>query len=58
MDNILCEFKTEDWVNFECINCGMKIRAEQPQNDMPIFVCGKPVVSVSKIKTLILFNSV
>lgn len=43
MDNILCEFKTEDWLNFECINCGMRIRAEEPQNDMPIFVCSKPL---------------
>jgi hypothetical protein len=42
-DNFLCEFKTQDWINFECIKCGMKIRAEQPQNNMPILICNKPL---------------
>lgn len=42
-DDFLCEFKTQDWINFECINCGMKIRAEQTQSNMPVFICNKPL---------------
>lgn len=34
-----CSFITKDWINFECINCGLKIRATEIQDSMPIFPC-------------------
>ena len=37
-----CDFITEDSLNFECVNCGFKIRATTPQENMPIFLCQKP----------------
>jgi len=34
-----CSFTTKDWINFECSNCGMKIRATEVQTTMPMFPC-------------------
>lgn len=42
-NDIFCQFKTEDNLNFECINCGLKIRSESEQATMPVFVCRKPM---------------
>lgn len=42
-NNIFCEFATEDNLNFQCVNCGMKIRAETVQESQPVFICRKPL---------------
>jgi hypothetical protein len=34
-----CSFITQDWINFECVNCGIKIRATEVQDSMPFFPC-------------------
>jgi hypothetical protein len=34
-----CSFTTTDWINFECSNCGMRIRATEVQTTMPMFPC-------------------
>ena len=37
--NKLCVFTTHNWIDFECINCGLKITATEKQTSMPILPC-------------------
>ena len=43
-----CSFKTDNWIDFECINCGMKIKATEVQTSMPIFPCKEIYIRANK----------
>ena len=38
-NNRMCVFTTANWIDFECINCGIKIQASERQTSMPMFPC-------------------
>ena len=42
-DNVFCEFVTNDNIHFECINCGVKVTANEPQESAPFILCSKPL---------------
>lgn len=37
----MCVFTTTNWIDFECINCGLKIKATERQTSMPMFPCNQ-----------------
>jgi len=42
-NNFFCQFKTGDNLNFECINCGIKVSSETELTSAPLFPCSKPM---------------
>lgn len=40
-NNMMCVFTTSNWIDFECINCGLKIKAADRQTSMPIMPCNQ-----------------
>lgn len=42
-NNLFCNFKTENGIDFECMHCGLKVRSETVQETNPVFVCRKPM---------------
>ena len=47
--NSFCEFSSEDGMNYECNNCGIKLRSFD--GDPPVFICKKPLHRQSDDKT-------